>query len=296
MVEILRQIAGKNNVFLDEPLSRHSTFGIGGNARFFITPENYHDMFAIAKLLESEQIKFKVVGNASNILFSDSGYNGAIISTSKIQQLCELGGGEILASAGVKLSSLVAFASEKELSGLEFASGIPGTVGGAIFMNAGAFGKSMSNIVTSVTYYDGKEVRFARSDKLHFAYRSSLFKQNPEWTIMFCELRLEAGQKSEIKTEIAKLREKRKNTQPFGKSAGSVFKMIDGIPAGKLIDECGLKGLKVGDAEVSNMHANFIINNGHASSEDVVSLIEAIKTRVNEKYNKLLELEIEIVR
>ena len=279
MVESLRQIVGKNNLFIDEPLSRHSTFGIGGKTRFFITPENYHDMFTITKLLETNQIKFKVVGNASNILFSDIGYDGAIISTIKIQQLCELGGGEILA-----------------ISGLEFASGIPGTVGGALFMNAGAFGRSISDIVTSVAYYDGSEVRFARSEKLQFAYRASLFKQNPEWTIMFCELRLEAGNKNAIKAEILKLREKRKNTQPLGKSAGSVFKMIDGIPAGKLIDECGLKGLKIGDAEVSKVHANFIINNGHATSNDVMSLIELIKTYVNEKYNKMLELEIEIVR
>lgn len=296
MVESLRQIVGKNNLFIDEPLSRHSTFGIGGKTRFFITPENYHDMFTITKLLETNQIKFKVVGNASNILFSDIGYDGAIISTIKIQQLCELGGGEILASSGVKLPSLVTFASERGLSGLEFASGIPGTVGGALFMNAGAFGRSISDIVTSVTYYDGSEVRFARSEKLQFAYRASLFKQNPEWTIMFCELRLEAGNKNAIKAEILKLREKRKNTQPLGKSAGSVFKMIDGIPAGKLIDDCGLKGLKIGDAEVSKVHANFIINNGHATSNDVMSLIELIKTYVNEKYNKMLELEIEIVR
>lgn len=296
MVNVLTKILGESNVLLDEPLKKHCTFRIGGNARFYVTPENFFDLFEVIKQLNETKTKWKIVGNGSNLLFSDDGFDGVIISTSKLNHYCNLDNGEIIVSAGVTLANLTNILAELGFSGLEFACGIPGTVGGAIFMNAGAYGKEMSNVIKSVTYFNGEKVVTSRNEDLGFSYRKSFFQENPEYVIMFCEIEINLSNREMVLSEMRRFKSERVQKQPIGPSAGSVFKSVDGIPAGKLIEDCGLKNFKVGGAVVSSRHANFIINDGTATSKDVVELIEVIKARVNESCNKALQLEIEIVK
>ncbi len=296
MVDMLTRIVGRNNIFQDEPLKKHSTFGIGGNAYFYIKPTTYFDMFEVISELGKRSVKWKIIGNGSNLLFSDDGYDGVIFDTSNIAEICNLGNGRIIASSGVQLSALSYKLAELELSGLEFASGIPATVGGAVFMNAGAFGKAISDIVQTVTYFNGQRVVEAYAKELKFSYRHSIFQENTNFIIMYSEFNLKHKAKEIILEEMKNNKKIRAEKQPVGKSAGSVFKAVENMPAGKLIDECGLRGLSVGDAIVSDKHANFILNKGGALANDVLTLVQLIKEKVYAKYNKKLELEIEIVR
>ena len=296
MVQKIREIVGTANVFINEPLRKHCTFGIGGTARFFVTPTSTYEMLNLVRCLGETNIKWKVVGNCSNLLFMDSGYDGVIISTLKLKDVCDLGEGNLVASAGTMLPSLSKEVADIGLSGLEFASGIPATVGGAIVMNAGAYGSCMSNIVKSVTYFNGEKIVVGDCSSLAFDYRDSIFKRNSEYVIMFCELSLKQSTKECVNREVERIKTLRSKSQPTGRSAGSVFKSIEGVSAGKIIDDCGIKGSVVGDAEVSPKHANFIINKGNATSKDVLELIKLIRSKVNEKCNQELELEIEIVQ
>ena len=296
MVQKIREIVGTANVFINEPLRKHCTFRIGGTARFFVTPTSTYEMLNLVRCLRETNIKWKVVGNCSNLLFMDSGYDGVIISTLKLKDVCDLGEGNLITSAGTMLPLLSREVADMGLSGLEFASGIPATVGGAIVMNAGAYGGCMSDIIKSVTYFNGEKIVVGDCSSLGFGYRDSIFKRNSEYVIMFCELSLKQSTKENVTREIERIKNLRCKSQPTGRSAGSVFKSIEGVSAGKIIDDCGIKGSVVGDAEVSPKHANFIINKGNATSKDVLELIELIRSKVNEKYNQELELEIEIVQ
>ena len=296
MVDVLAKIVGEENLFLNEPMSLHTTFGIGGNAQVYATPTSNLDLLDLIAELEKLSVKWKVVGNGSNLLFMDDGYDGVIIGSAKLNEVCDLGNGKVIASSGVKLSALALDMANSGWSGLEFASGIPATIGGAIFMNAGAFGKSISDVLHTVSYFNGRRIVEAYAKELNFSYRHSIFQNNSNFVILYCELNLKASSSEFALGKIKSFQQLRQDKQPIGKSAGSVFKSIEQLPAGKLIEECGLKDLKVGGAVVSSKHANFILNEDNATAEDVIKLIDIIKYKVNEKYNKLLELEIEIVR
>ncbi len=295
MEDKLVKILGAENVFKDEMLSKHCTFGIGGKAVFFVTPTTICCLIETVNLLVKENVRWKIVGNCSNLLFQDNGFDGVIVCTLKIKDFYIFDGGKVLVSAGSSLSSLVLNLAKEGLSGIEFLCGIPGTVGGALFMNAGAHGRTISNIVESVTYFNGERIITMETQELQYSYRSSIFKYNPSFVILSCVLQTSSRDKHHIFKEIENHKSTRKNNQPFGKSAGSVFKAVDGVPAWEYIDGCELKGNVCGGAEISQKHANFIINNGNATAKDVLSLIELIKNKVSEKYKKTLELEIEIV-
>lgn len=295
MEDMLVKILGKENVFKGELMCKHCTFGIGGRVFFFVMPTTINNLIEVVKYLKTTNTKWKIIGNASNLLFKDEGYDGVVVCTLKIKELHILGSGHALVSAGVMLPYLVGSLACEGFGGVEFLCGIPGSVGGALFMNSGAHGKSMADIVESVTYFNGEKLITNQVQNLSYSYRDSLFKSNPNFVILSCEMKIKKGNKVFILEEIENLKKERSRNQPCGKSAGSVFKKVDGEPAWKLIDGCGLRGRKYGDAEISQKHTNFILNNGNASADDVLALIDIMKNKVYEKYKKLLELEIEIV-
>lgn len=282
-------------VKLNEPLRLHCTFGIGGDAKIFAEPTTFEDLMELVDCLHNNKEAYKIVGNSSNILYSDLGFDGAIISTSQIKGMQRLSDNVMLVSAGEQLGAVANLAIKNGLGGLEFAVGIPATIGGAVVMNAGAFGSSISDVVKSVTYFDGSSLKTKTREELNFGYRKSMFCGRPEFVVMFTELELAKSSPCDLLKLANDNINKRKSSQPFGRSAGSVFKKADDIPAGYMIDKCGLKGYKVGGAEISTVHANFIVNNGDATSEDVLELIAVMKEKVKEKFDKHLELEIEIV-
>ena len=286
---------GFGEVYKDFPLKKITSFKIGGCAKFYATPTTIDELFNLIELAEEKSMRYKIMGNGTNLLFSDDGFNGLVISTKKIVELERFGERGVLVSSGVSLAVLTRRAFDWGLSGLEFAVGIPGTVGGAIVMNAGASDGDISSVIKSVTVLEDGSVRVLEKEKLEFSYRSSYFLSHPTSIILFAELELaNFNTREEIESRMKQNLEKR-SCQPKEPSAGCVFKKIDGISAGQLIEEAGLKGTVVGGAKVSEVHANFIVNIGSATSRDVTSLIKIIKEKVFKKFNKELELEVEII-
>ena len=290
----LLQILGEENVKFLEPLKNHCTFRIGGEAGVFATPTNFTDLFELLRIAKSYGKSCKIIGNASNLLFNDTGYDGVVVCTKKINSFCKVDSTRIIASAGMMLSQLQKVAMQEGLAGLEFASGIPATVGGAICMNAGAFGGEISNLLRSVTFFDNGKVITKKASEIFFGYRNSEFLKT-EKIILFAEFEFEKGNSASILAKANEYLKVRANTQPKGFSAGSVFKRAENISAGKLIDEAGLKGKKENGAMVSDIHANFIINFDNASQKDVMTLINQIQATVYEVYGVTLEPEIEFV-
>ena len=290
----LLQILGEENVFFSEPLKKHCTFKVGGNAKVFATPTKLDDLIRVVDLAKEHNQKIKIIGFASNILFSDSGYDGIVISTKRMKTISMVDDGIVSVSAGVPIAELVSFATNNSLSGLEFLAGIPATVGGALCMNAGAWGNEIFSVVRSVSFLDRDKVVTKRREELSFGYRTSEFL-NTERIILFAEFELKTGVKEQINRNVEEILSKRRNSQPNGFSAGCVFKKNGSISAGKLIDEAGLKGLRKNGAVVSPIHANFILNDGNATAEDVRYLIAKIKKEVYAKHGVVLDTEIEIV-
>ena len=282
---------------LNCPLSRHSSFRIGGAADIALFPHTSQELLQALSFLREESISTLVIGNGSNVVFSDEGYRGAVVFTGKCRNI-KIEDGIIFADAGVSLSTLASAARDKSLSGLEFAFGIPGTLGGAVYMNAGAYGGSMSDVCISSTYYDlktGKTGSFFE-DAQCFDYRKSIYQKHPEYIILGATLKLQKGNREQITEQMRTYWEKRRTTQPLDlPNAGSVFKRPEGHFAGKLIEDCGLKGLTVGGAQVSEKHAGFIVNIGGATCEDVKRLIEQIKTTVLQQTGVELECEIQFL-
>ena len=235
-----------------------------------------------------------VIGNGSNVVFSDAGYRSAVVFTGKCRKI-QIDGDVVIADAGVSLSALASAVRDESLSGLEFAFGIPGTLGGAIYMNAGAYGGSMSDVCIASWYYDLATGHFGESlgDAQCFDYRKSVYQDHPERIILRATLQLKKGNRKTISEEMHTYWDKRRTTQPLDlPNAGSVFKRPEGYFAGKLIEDCGLKGLTVGGAQVSTKHAGFIVNVGGATCEDVKRLIEKIQTTVLQQTGVELECEI----
>lgn len=279
------------------PMCDYTTFKIGGNARIMITPSSDESLAEIIKACKNEGISPMIIGNGSNMLISDKGLNTVVINMCRSDAgIRYLGDGMIECDAGVTLSKVCNFALEHELTGLEFAFGIPGSAGGAAYMNAGAYDGEMKDVLVSCTHID-KEGNFGKlsGEELGLSYRTSAYENNG-FIITKLLLKLEKGDKAAIKARMMELLQRRKDKQPLEyPSAGSTFKRPVGYFAAALIDECGLKGASVGGAQVSEKHAGFIINKGGATSDDVMKLIDLVQKTVLEKKGVVIEPEVRLI-
>ncbi len=278
----------------DESLKRHTTFKIGGNCKILININSSDSLKEILKFLKERNIKYFVLGKGSNILADDNGFDGVILKISKnFSRIEKPGETEIFCTAGTSLSKLCIFAMENSLSGLEFAYGIPGTAGGALFMNAGAYGGELKDVVKSAHYInEACEVCSVDAKDMKLSYRHSIFSEKSDWIITDMTFSMIKGEREKIQEKMSELLHKRKDKQPLEfPSAGSTFKRPEGSFASLLIDQCGLKGMSVGGAEVSTKHSGFVINKGDATFDDVIKLTDKIRKCVLEKTGYRLELE-----
>ena len=280
----------------DISLSTLTTYKTGGIAKLVVYPNNINNLKQMLKLIHKYNIKYFILGKGSNTLFSDKEFNGVIIKLDKLNNF-KIKQTEIYVESGMILSKLVQASVKNELTGLEFAIGIPGTIGGAIYMNAGAYGNNMSNIVKSVIVLNEKfQIKEIPLEELKFDYRYSIFQDNKNLICVAANIKLEHGNHDEIASKIKENLLKRKNSQPLEyPSAGSVFRNPEGNYAGKIIEELGLKGKNIGGAEISTKHANFIINKNNASSYDILNLIKLVQKEVKDKYKIDLKLEQQLV-
>lgn len=288
------------SIKLNEPMSKHTSFKTGGNAEVYITAKSIEQIKEVVKLSKENNIPIYIIGNGSNVLVKDEGIEGIVLKI-QLEKINIIRKDEdvnvyVEADAGVKLAVLAHKLMQEGIEGFEFASGIPGTIGGAIRMNAGAHGGEMKDIVKSTQYMDEngniKEMELLNHE---FDYRKSIFS-NKNYIILKTTFCLKKGDKKEIENKIIEYRNWRKEKQPLEyPNAGSTFKRGKDFITAKLIDECGLKGYKIGGAQVSEKHAGFIINTGNATSKDILELIEYVQKTVYEKCKKYIELEIEIM-
>ena len=289
----LCDISGAGHVLIDEPMSRHTTFRIGGPADYFVTPSEKEEVRAVIELCRSEGIPYYVMGNGSNLLVGDKGYRGVIIQIFKEMNGIRTEGTKITAQAGALLSKIAAAAYEAELSGFEFASGIPGTLGGAVRMNAGAYGGEMKQVLKSADVLTTEgEVLTLPAEEMGLGYRTSIVSKM-DYVVLEAVIGLEKGEKDEIRAKMDDLKERRVTKQPleFG-SAGSTFKRPEGYFAGKLIEDAGLRGFRVGDAQVSEKHCGFVINRGKATAAQVRELMDQVIERVEKNSGVRLEPEV----
>lgn len=278
----------------NEPLKNHTTFRIGGNASVILLPHSAECTLKLLEFLRENSVRYFIIGRGSNILAADKGFDGVIIKLSKnFSQIKLLSDTEIFCQAGASLSDVCKFALENSLTGMEFAYGIPGTAGGGLYMNAGAYGGELKDVVKSAHFIDnsGKLCEIT-ADKMELSYRTSIFAQNNDMIITDMIFSLKKGSKEQIKATMDELMDKRKSKQPLEyPSAGSTFKRPQGSYASLLIEQCGLKGLSVGDAQVSEKHSGFVINRGNAAFSDVIELTRQVKKTVLEQTGYTLELE-----
>lgn len=279
------------------PLSRHSSFRIGGSAKTAVFPASREALLSVLNELTARQLPFEVIGNGSNVLFSDAGYDGVIVFTGDWKEIVRAEN-KLFASAGTSLLSLSRVALDTSLSGLEFAYGIPGTVGGAVFINAGAYGGEIASVCVESEYFDRntQTVSAFVGAEQGFGYRTSIYAKNPHYTVLGATFLLTSDRRESIQARMEDYMGRRKSKQPLEfPNAGSVFKRPDGYFAGKLIEDCGLKGYRIGGAEVSEKHAGFIVNRGGATASDVRALIEHIRGKVLSAYGVELECEIRFI-
>lgn len=281
----------------DAPMKKYTTFKCGGNASLLITPDNIESLGKIINVCHSKGIKPLIIGNGSNLLISDNGIDGVVIKIgSQMSSIELLDETTIFCEAGASLKSICMFAYENSLSGLEFAYGIPGNVGGAVYMNAGAYGGEMKDVLYSVNHIDDKgNVGEISKENLDLSYRHSAYTNNG-FTITSAILKLTKADKCDIKAAMDDKLQRRKDKQPLEyPSAGSTFKRPEGYFAGALIEESGLKGYTVGGAQVSEKHAGFVINKGGATATDILTLIKDVQSIVKEKFGVMLETEVKII-
>ncbi|SEG29439.1 UDP-N-acetylmuramate dehydrogenase [Butyrivibrio sp. Su6] len=293
IINAIEQIVSASNVLENEPMSRHTTFRTGGPASLFIRPENKDQLVEVMALIKKLGTEFFVLGNGSNLLISDEGFDGVVISLSKMNDIHLEGDNDIYAEAGAMNSQIAAFARDNGLKNFEFAAGIPGTIGGAMIMNAGAYGGEMKLVTRSVTVLSPEgEIMVLDNSSMEFGYRSSAIKGRG-YIVISVLLSLEKGDKETITQNMQELAAKRREKQPLEfPSAGSTFKRPEGYFAGKLIEDAGLRGFSVGDAAVSEKHCGFVINKGNATSAEVYELICEVEKRVYENSGVTLEPEV----
>lgn len=289
-------IAGKDQVLIDEPMARHTTFRVGGPADYLVSPVKPEQVEDVVRLCKAEDVPCMVIGNGSNLLVSDQGYRGVLIRFLDNYQEVTVHDTIIQAQAGALLSAVAKRAARCNLTGMEFAAGIPGTIGGAMMMNAGAYGGEMKDIVSQVSVMDaeGNIKQYSCAD-MCFGYRDSVVAHE-DLTVLEVTLKLEAGDADQIKAEMDRLSEQRTSKQPLEfPSAGSTFKRPEGYYAGALIEEAGLRGYQFGGAQVSEKHCGFVINADHASASDVKQLIDYIQKKVYENSGVMMTPEVRFV-
>lgn len=292
----LNEICGRENVRNAVPMSEHTTFRTGGPADYFITPNDKNSYVELLSFLRCSDTDFFVLGKGSNLLVGDKGYRGTVIDTSAFLNAVHVEEEKIIAETGAGLGTISGLAAGKSLTGLEFASGIPGTIGGAVYMNAGAYGGEMSQIVSSVEVVnpEGDIINMSVSE-MGFGYRTSVI-QSEDLYVVSVEMNLHKGNKDEITAKIKELGIQRANKQPLEfPSAGSTFKRPEGYFAGKLISDAGLSGFTIGGASVSKKHNGFIVNTGNATSADILNLIREVQERVKSGSGVELTPEVRII-
>lgn len=297
--EIYKQlcnIAGTEHVLVDEPMHTHTTFKVGGKADYYIMPHTIEEIKSLILYLKEQNMPFCVIGNGSNLLVSDKGYHGAIIRIYKNFNQIKINQSSIEVQAGALLSDIAAKACEAGLKNFEFAAGIPGTIGGAAVMNAGAYGGEMQQVLTNVTVIDEEgTIKTLSNEELQFGYRTSVISTN-HYTVLEAQIGLECGDCTEIKAMIDDYGQRRADKQPLEyPSAGSTFKRPKGYFAGKLIMDAGLRGYSIGGAQVSEKHCGFIINKNNATAKDVIQLIQYVQNQVWEQFGVKLETEVKML-
>lgn len=295
LYEYVCELVGKENVLRDEPMSRHTTFRVGGEAEYLVQVPDKEAMVQLVKKFHQIEVPYHVIGNGSNLLVGDKGIRSFVLNTSAKMKKMEVDGEHITVEAGEMLSRVAAAAKEHALSGLEFASGIPGTIGGAVVMNAGAYDGEMKMVVEKVTVVsEGGEVMELDNHTMEFGYRTSIIKNRP-FIVLQTVLKLTKGNKEEIRAKMEDFAKRRREKQPLEyPSAGSTFKRPEGYYAGKLIMDAGLRGFRIGGAQISEKHCGFVINVGNADATDISDLIDEVTERVRDKFG--VQLETEIIR
>lgn len=293
---LLEGVLGKDAVLADEPMKNHTSFKIGGNADFLVLPKSDEQIAETVRLLKENNIRFTVIGNGSNLLVDDDGIRGVVIKLGKNFSAVRCSENVITAQSGALLSRVSSVAYENSLTGLEFAAGIPGTVGGAAVMNAGAYGGEMKDVIVKSVYLNGDgEICTYTGDEHKFGYRKSAFTSDD--IVLEVTFSLTSGDRKSIGDKMAELNRSRREKQPLElPSAGSAFKRPEGYFAGKLIQDAGLKGFKIGGASVSEKHSGFIVNDGTATCADVLLLTEHIQKTVFERFSVMLEPEIRYIK
>ena len=297
--EKLLQFAQSEEIPLweNEPLCDHTTFRIGGPARYFAQPRHTGQLIALMAFVKVNDLPYAVIGKGSNLLVPDEGYDGLVIRTPDEEPHWHSDGCTVTVSSGYAMTRLSAEAARRGLSGLTFAQGIPGTVGGAVVMNAGAYGGQIADTLVSSRYVDEDGVHTLTAEAHNLSYRHSIYADHPDWVCVEATFRLTPGDQGQIEAEMADYAQRRRDKQPLEwPSAGSTFKRPEGHFAGKLIEDAGLKGFSVGGAQVSEKHAGFVINKGGATCADVLSLMEQVSHIVYEKYGVRLEPEVKILK
>lgn len=293
---LLLNYTDEDRVFEYEPMDLHTSFRCGGAADLYVTPGSLGELMNVLDLVRSQGMPFLVLGNGSNVLFKDEGYHGVVIHIGEGLDRVRIEGQTIFAEPGVSLAKLSKMAAAEGLSGLEFACGIPGSLGGAVFMNAGAYGGEMKDVLLSVASVNHLGMmKDRKAEDCGLGYRRSVYMDNGE-TILGVKLFLKPGLRSEIEETMRDYNQRRNSKQPVHlPSAGSFFKRPEGHFAGKLIEDAGLKGLQIGGAQVSPMHAGFLVNNGSATAGDVIDLMRVVQETVADKFGVYLEPEVRIV-
>ena len=292
----LKLIAGDSNVRCDEPMSSHCTFRAGGTAKYYVIPDEYKKVRDVLRLCVEENIPYYVIGNGSNLLVQDDGFDGVIIEIDSALAKIEINGNEIVAKAGAKLSKIAVKALNESLTGFEFAHGIPGNLGGAVTMNAGAYGGEMKDVLKWVKVLDNNgEMKTLKAEELELGYRTSIIVKEKMIVLEAC-IELHEGNRDEIEMHMKELMAKRKEKQPLEyPSAGSTFKRPEGYFAGKLIQDAGLKGYRVGGEMVSEKHSGFVINYDNATATDIINLMKDVRKKVYEEFQVTLEPEVKIL-
>jgi len=294
--ENLLNILDKEDIKIDEPMKKHISFKVGGPADVLVKPKTEEQLKEIIKFVKNENIPFLIIGNGSNLLVKDGGIRGVVIELSNNFNHFEIDGNIVKVQAGALLSIVGKAVLKESLKGFEFAAGIPGTLGGALAMNAGAYGGEMKHIVKSVRLMDmdGNIVNFT-NEQMEFDYRKSILSRE-EYVVLSAEIELEKGDYEEIKATMMHFTQQRVTKQPLSlPSAGSTFKRPPGYFAGKLIEDCGLRGLTLRGAQVSEKHCGFVVNLGDATAKDLLDLMYVVKSTVKSKFGVMLEEEVKIL-
>ena len=289
-------LLGEDRVFTEEAMSQHTTFKIGGPADYFLMPDKGEDVGRVIKICKEKEIPYFILGNGSNLLVGDGGYRGAVIQIYRNMSSVTVEGNEITAQAGALLSAVAAAAKNASLTGFEFAGGIPGTIGGAVVMNAGAYGGEMKDVLTEVTVMNAEgDIFTLPTEELELGYRTSIIK-TAGYIVLEAKIRLKEGDPEVIRETMKDLTIRRTTKQPLEyPSAGSTFKRPEGYVAGKLIMDSGLAGYQVGGAQVSEKHCGFVINAGDATARDVRTLMDNVRDIVYKKYGVTLEPEVKFL-